>query len=107
MAFALVVVGMTVPDPAAPIRVLIVDDHPIVREGIAALIERQADMVTVGEASSGEEAIACYAALLPDVTLMDVQMPGTGGIAAVEAIRRVRSRSDTSSLTSCLVLGAD
>ncbi|WP_260171485.1 response regulator transcription factor [Sphingomonas sp. BK481] len=81
------VLVMTGTNSAAPIRVLIVDDHPIVREGIAALIERQADMVTVGEASSGEEAIACYAAFLPDVTLMDVQMPGTGGIAAVEAIR--------------------
>ena len=73
--------------PAAPIRVLIVDDHPIVREGIAALIGRQSDMIAVGEASNGEEAIERYAALRPDVTLMDVQMPGSDGIAAVEAIR--------------------
>lgn len=73
---------------AAPIRVLIADDHPIVRDGIAALIERQSDMVAVGEAATGEEAIRLHVALLPDVTLMDVQMPGTDGIAAVQAIRR-------------------
>jgi len=80
---------MTATDPlsTAPIRVLIVDDHPIVREGIAALIGRQSDMVAVGEAADGDEAIQRYAALLPDVTLMDVQMPGTDGIHAIEAIR--------------------
>ena len=82
---------MTATDPlsAAPIRVLIVDDHPIVREGIAALIARQSDMVAVGEAADGDEAIQRYAALLPDVTLMDVQMPSTDGIHAIEAIRRL------------------
>jgi len=80
---------MTATDPlsTAPIRVLIVDDHPIVREGIAALIARQSDMIAVGEAADGDEAIQRYAALLPDVTLMDVQMPGTDGIHAIEAIR--------------------
>ena len=80
---------MTATDPlsAAPIRVLVVDDHPIVREGIAALIGRQPDMIAIGEAADGDEAIQRYAALLPDVTLMDVQMPGTDGIHAIEAIR--------------------
>ena len=85
---------------ADPIRVLIVDDHPIVREGIAALIGRQTDMVAVGEASNGEEAIQRYAALLPDVTLMDVQMPGTDGIAAVEAIRGLSANAAILMLTT-------
>ena len=79
----------TAPVSTAPIRVLIVDDHPIVREGIAALIGRQSDMIAIGEASDGDEAIQRYAALSPDVTLMDVQMPGTDGIHAIEAIRRL------------------
>lgn len=85
---------------AAPIRVLIVDDHPIVRDGIAALIERQSDMVAVGEAATGEEAIRLHVALLPDVTLMDVQMPGTDGIAAVQAIRRASSHGAILMLTT-------
>lgn len=72
---------------AQPIRVLIADDHPLVRDGIAALIERQADMVVVGEAANGEEAVEQFRQLRPDVTLMDVQMPGQGGLDAIEAIR--------------------
>lgn len=87
-------------EPADMIRVLIVDDHPIVREGIAALIERQSDMIAVGEASNGAEAIEGFAALLPDVVLMDVQMPGMDGIAAVEAIRRVCARAAILMLTT-------
>jgi len=85
---------------ADPIRVLIVDDHPIVREGIAALIGRQTDMVAVGEASNGDEAIQRYAELLPDVTLMDVQMPKTDGIAAVEAIRGLSANAAILMLTT-------
>lgn len=70
------------------IRVLIADDHHLVREGIAALLERQPDMAVAGEAANGAEAVASFAELAPDVTLMDVQMPGVGGIEAIEAIRR-------------------
>jgi DNA-binding NarL/FixJ family response regulator len=73
----------------APIRVLIVDDHPMVRDGIAALIGRQADMQLVGEASDGAEAIVKFGALSPDITLMDLQMHGIGGLEAILEIRRI------------------
>ncbi|MCE4554365.1 response regulator transcription factor [Pelomonas cellulosilytica] len=69
------------------IRLLVADDHPLMREGIAAVIERQADMVVAGEASNGVEAIEQFNTLRPDVTLMDLQMPRLGGLAAIERIR--------------------
>ena len=75
----------TAPDP--PITVLVVDDHPMLREGIAATIDRQADMQIVGEARNGAEALAQYRDLRPDITLMDIQMPGMNGIDAIAAIR--------------------
>jgi DNA-binding NarL/FixJ family response regulator len=70
-----------------PIEVLIVDDHPLMREGIAAVIGSQPDMRVVGEAGNGLEAVAQYRALRPHVTLLDVQMPTMGGVEAVQAIR--------------------
>jgi len=69
------------------IRILIADDHPMMRDGIAAVIERHADLVVAGEAKDGHEAVARFRALRPDVTLMDIQMPGRDGIAAIAAIR--------------------
>jgi len=69
------------------INVLIADDHPLMREGIAAVISSQPDMQVVGEASDGNEAIAMYRQLRPDVTLIDLQMPHMNGMDAVEAIR--------------------
>lgn len=69
------------------IRILTVDDHPLFREGIASLVEDQTDMVLVGEASNGCEAIQQFRKHQPDITLMDLQMPEMGGLDATIAIR--------------------
>lgn len=69
-----------------PIRVLIADDHPLYRDGLRTMLERAQETEIVGEATSGDEAITMADALQPDVTLMDVQMPGVNGI---EATRRI------------------
>ena len=69
------------------IRVLAVDDHPLLREGIAALIEGEDDMELIGEASNGREALDLFRKFHPDVTLMDLQMPEMNGIDAIGAIR--------------------
>lgn len=69
------------------IRVMVVDDHPMLREGIAAVIAGQPDMTLVAEASTGIEALDNFRTFLPDVTLMDLQMPEMGGIDAILAIR--------------------
>lgn len=71
----------------SPIRVLVVDDHPLLRDGISALIDGQGDIELCGEASSGAEALDRYRELRPDVTLMDLQMPSMNGFDAVVAIR--------------------
>jgi DNA-binding NarL/FixJ family response regulator len=68
------------------IRVLAVDDHPLLREGIAALVNAESDMTLVAEATSGREAIELFRSHRPDVTLMDLQMPGLSGIEAIIAI---------------------
>jgi DNA-binding NarL/FixJ family response regulator len=73
-------------DPS-PIRILTVDDHPLIRVGIATHVASESDMKVVGEASNGREGIAKFRECLPDVTLMDLQMPDMNGIDAVTAIR--------------------
>ena len=70
-----------------PIRILLVDDHPVVRKGIAALVGDHADMALVGEASNGREAIQQFRTHRPDVTVMDLQMPEMTGLDALVAIR--------------------
>ena len=70
-----------------PIRIALVDDHPILRQGIAALISDQPDLLLVGQASNGLEAIEQFRLHRPDVMLMDLQMPGMNGIDAMSAIR--------------------
>jgi DNA-binding NarL/FixJ family response regulator len=69
------------------IRVLITDDHPVMRDGLRAAIAQEADMEVVGEAADGAEAIERYRALQPDVTLIDLQMPNVDGLEAIQAIR--------------------
>jgi DNA-binding NarL/FixJ family response regulator len=75
------------------IRVLIVDDHAILREGVRALLALQADIEVVGEASNGTEAIAATGRLDPDVVLMDIAMPGLGGIEAALEMRKQGRRA--------------
>jgi DNA-binding NarL/FixJ family response regulator len=73
---------------SGPIRILTVDDHPLLREGIAAVISGETDMVLVAEASNGREAVEQFRAHRPDVTLMDIQMPQMNGIDGILAIRK-------------------
>ena len=75
-------------DSPPPITVLIADDHPMVREGLTAIIDRQTDMHVIAEASNGHEAVERFLAALPDIGLLDLRMPIVDGIEAVRAIRR-------------------
>jgi DNA-binding NarL/FixJ family response regulator/signal transduction histidine kinase len=79
----------TDPTSGAPTRVLIVDDHPLAREGVRRLLVGDAQVIVVGEAADGVEGVEMALALRPDVVLMDLQMPRLGGPGAIRAIRRV------------------
>src|SRR5918999_4480061 len=72
---------------AAPVRLLVVDDHPVVRQGLRTFLETRLDFEVVGEASDGEGAVAEAARLRPDVILMDLVMPGVDGLEAIARIR--------------------
>src|SRR5580658_3394991 len=85
---------------SSPIRVLCVDDHPLMRDGIAFALQSQRDMELVGQAVDGEEALRLFRELRPDVTLMDLQMPGMNGIATIEAIKKEFPRARIVVLTT-------
>lgn len=70
------------------IRILVADDHPVTREGLALILESQADLTVVAQAANGREAIDLYRRERPDVALLDLQMPVLGGVQAIEAIAR-------------------
>ncbi len=86
------------PDPY--IRVLCVDDHPLVRKGIASILANETDMRLVAEASNGREAVELFRLHRPDVTLMDLRLPGLDGIAAIKEIRLEFPEARVIALTS-------
>jgi two-component system NarL family response regulator len=83
-----------------PLRVLIADDHPVVREGLAAMLEASGDFMVVAQAENAAQALALFVEHRPDVALVDLRMPGGGGIAAIEAIRRKLPEARVLVLTS-------
>ena len=100
---------------ASPIRVLIVDDHFVVRAGLAAMIGTQPDMVVAGEAGDGEQAIERYRSERPDVVVMDLRLPKVGGFEATVAIRNedpgarvvvLTTYDDEEDVYRCLMAGA-
>ena len=82
------------------ISILITDDHALVRQGIRAFLELQPDIIVIGEADSGEAAVRMAADLVPDVVLMDLVMPGIGGVEATRQVKQVSPHSQIIVLTS-------
>jgi len=72
-----------------PMRLMVVDDHPVVRRGLVEILHGDARLRVVAQASGGHDAVAQFAVVLPDVVLMDLRMPDLGGVEAIEAIRRI------------------
>jgi len=87
-----------VEEPTETTRILLVDDHRIVREGLAAVLSKQADILVIGEASSAEEALTIVESLNPDLVVLDLHMPGMGGLKAIRQLKELRPT------TSILVL---
>ena len=86
--------------PASKIRVLIADDHPVVRQGLRAFLELQPDITVAGEAGDGEQAARLAAELEPDVVLLDLVMPGTDGVTALDMMARARVTAKVLVVTS-------
>ncbi len=80
--------------------ILCVDDHPLVRKGIAAILANETDMKLVAEAGSGQEAVNAFRQFHPDITLMDLRMPGMDGIEATKQIRQIDPEAKIIALTS-------
>ena len=72
---------------AEKIKVMIVDDHPLMRVGVASIVNARPDMTVVAQTGTGEEAVSLFAQHKPDITLMDLRLPGMGGVDAIQAIR--------------------
>ena len=85
---------------SSTVRIMCVDDHPLVRKGVAAIINGEPDMELVGEASSGAEAVSKYAELKPDILLMDLRMPQMDGVEATRKIREMDPNAKIIALTS-------
>lgn len=85
---------------ASIIRILIADDHPVVREGLAGMLAGQPDMMVVAQAENGAQAVALWAQQQPDVVLMDLRMPGMDGVAAIAAIKGQRPLAPVLVLTT-------
>jgi len=76
-------------NPEEKIKVMVVDDHPLLRVGITAIVNARSDMNVVAQAQTGEEAVALFPRCRPDVTLIDLKLPGMSGVATIRAIREV------------------
>lgn len=83
-----------------PIRILLVDDHPIVREGVQSLLSNYEEFVVVGEAEDGETAVSQFRALQPDITLLDIRLPGESGLAVLNRLRQIQPAARVLLLTS-------
>ena len=87
-------------EPTEVLGILCVDDHPLVRKGIAAILANEKDMKLIAEAGSGAEALEAFKKFHPDVTLMDLRMPGVDGIEATKEIRKIDPEAKIIALTS-------
>lgn len=91
---------MNNPTPNAPIRVLIAEDHPLMRQGLGVVLDSYDDLVLVGEAENGEQAVQLAQALKPDVIVMDIQMPVVDGLTAIQEISKLELNTRILVLTS-------
>ncbi|MEI7057537.1 response regulator transcription factor [Nocardioides sp. CCNWLW239] len=82
------------------IRIVVADDHPVVRDGVAAALQAESGFEVVGQAGDGSEALALTAQLNPDVLVLDLRMPGTGGVQVIEALRAREARVGVLVLTT-------